>query len=80
MSEYTPSTEHIESVYGRVHDTHGIPVQSQERRAEFRRWLAAHDAEVRAEAWDQGAEMGHRLYAEPMSVITARNPYRKEEG
>lgn len=48
MSGYTPTTEHIESVYGRVSDAHGIPVQSEERRAEFRRWLAAHDAEVRA--------------------------------
>lgn len=35
------TTEHIENVYGRISDAHGIPVQSEERRAEFRRWLTS---------------------------------------
>jgi len=30
-------------------------------------------------AGEEGAEMGHRLYAEPMHVIEARNPYRTRE-
>ena len=40
---------------------------------------AAHDAQVKAEAWDEGAEMGHRLYAESIYTIRARNPYRAAE-
>ncbi|MDA8439575.1 MAG: hypothetical protein M0Z51_12080 [Propionibacterium sp.] len=41
--------------------------------------MAAHDAQVKAEAWDEGAEMGHRLYAESIYTIRARNPYRAAE-
>lgn len=33
---------------------------------------------VKAEAWDEGAEMGHRLYAEPLHIAQRRNPYREE--
>lgn len=45
MSEYTPTTENVRSVFA-----HGGAGQTTERRrAMFNRWLAAHDAEVRAE-------------------------------
>lgn len=45
----------------------------------FGEWLDNHDAQVKAEAWDEGAEMGHRLYAESIYTIRARNPYRAAE-
>lgn len=51
MSDYTPTTEHVQAVYGRRSDTGGIPYQDTERLAEFDRWLAAHTAEKRAE-WE----------------------------
>lgn len=44
VSEYTPTTENVRSVFA-----HGGAGQSTDRRrAMFDRWLAAHDAEVRA--------------------------------
>lgn len=46
MSEYTPTTENVRSVFA-----HGGAGQTTERRrAMFNLWLAAHDAEVWAEA------------------------------
>lgn len=66
MSEYTPTTEEVQKRYaeGEEHlHTYGpAPL-----RTEFNRWLAAHDAEVRAgeaDAWDAGYEAGAEDQAE----------------
>jgi hypothetical protein len=72
MSKYVPSTEYVRNIYG----------YRRFEVAEFDRWLAKHDAEVKAEAWDEGA-----LYAavecnaiddqsEPW-IATRENPYRE---
>lgn len=46
MSEYTPTTNKIREAYiGSQHDCMGI--ERAESEADFDRWLAAHDAEVR---------------------------------
>lgn len=50
--EYTPSTEEIREQYW---VSSGDPRRSSEAWAEFDRWLAAHDAEVRAEQADHDA-------------------------
>ncbi|QMU97828.1 hypothetical protein FVO59_11885 [Microbacterium esteraromaticum] len=44
MTEYTPTTENVRS----VHAHGGAGQVTERRRAMFDRWLAAHDAEVRA--------------------------------
>ena len=54
MSDYTPTTVWIEAAWGRIRAADGIPVG--ESLAEFRRWLAAHDAEVRADEREKAAQ------------------------
>lgn len=51
---------------------------------EFDRWLAAHDAEVKAEAWDEGWNSGtsramRRMSDEPTLPLKPTNPYRAAE-
>ena len=53
MSEYTPTTEQIRATYA-AGESEGTP----EDYAEFDRWLAAHDAEVRAGAVAEEPEWG----------------------
>lgn len=51
MSEYTPTTEDVAYFY------EGPDMDAAERRADFERWLAAHDAEVRATPVEPTNEM-----------------------
>ena len=46
--EYVPTTREMESAY--VCDSLGAGIDEAEARRQFSRWLAAHDAEIRAEA------------------------------
>ncbi len=59
MSDYTPTTENIRSCY--VYATEGydggLAIPEQQSKAEFDRWLAAHDAEVASKAWDEGVSV-----------------------
>lgn len=50
MTEYTPTTAEIRRAYALEDDEIGHPVIAEDQLAAFDRWLAAHDAEVRAEA------------------------------
>lgn len=77
--EWMPSTEQVRSHY--------VFNQSNQWGAErgeaFDRWLAAHDAEVRAEAWDEGFADRHGLpeHRTFLGDRFTRNPYRaKQEG
>ena len=72
MSDYTLTTADIEAEYGRVGN-------GPERRAEFQAWLAEHDREVRAEAWDEGHATPHELEPFDGHTFTAVNPYRETE-
>lgn len=55
--------------------------------ARFHRWLAQHDAEVAAKAWDEGAR-SRQCHCEAWSdgecacgnYPSEANPYRKEQG
>lgn len=47
---------------------------------EFERWLAAHDAEVRAEAWDSGYEAGADDQAECEGHRYRDTPEMRERG
>ena len=51
MSNYTPTTDEVRDAYGYWSDSgpHAPP-------DEFNRWLAAHDAEVRAQALNEAAD------------------------
>ena len=80
--EYTPTTEEVRHDYvsldypegGYDYDTEA---EEKVRAVDFDRWLAAHDAQMRADAWDEGHERGWMdgvENAEPASP----NPYRKE--
>lgn len=55
MSDYTPHIDDVAMAY--VHATNGdtwVAGRADALRAEFYRWLAEHDREVKAEAWAEG--------------------------
>lgn len=70
--EYTPTTEDVREWYADSVDRLG-------GEAEFDRWLAAHDRETAARAWDEGYRQGrsdqadHSMYHETHTA----NPYRE---
>jgi hypothetical protein len=71
MSDYIPTTEQIADAWHFA--SRDYPFKSRVKRAEFNRWLAEHDREVAAGAWDEGYYRGVRdseLVMEP-----ADNPY-----
>lgn len=80
MSDYTPTTDRVREAYAR-----GVEFRTLEQtRAEFDRWLAQHDAEVRTavlplaqaaaleEAADEmyGDKRASGPFAHPLSVMT----------
>ena len=70
--EHTPTTEDVRLVYGSDRD--GWP---DGRRLEaFSRWLAAHDAETAARAWDEGYTAGY-VDASDDRDPESPNPYRE---
>lgn len=81
--EYTPTTERIADAYcnARAH-LFGPPDEWKKRRAEFDRWLAAHDAQVKAAAWDEGYRSGEGNAAASFRAgarIVTDNPHRAAE-
>ena len=48
------------------------------REENFDRWLAAHDAELQADAWDDGFTNGRDLAASGQPM-TRNNPYREQK-
>lgn len=93
MSEYIPETSVVRVSYGRTgHDSY-IESNRWAKEAEFDRWLAAHDREVAAKAWDEGYEAGSEDQAEceghryePTEEMLSRgfnhwaeNPYKNGE-
>lgn len=94
MSEYTPTTEQVESAYAydpeyEYHHPDDPGYHIENRRA-FRRWLAAHDRQVQVEAWERGymfafaQERGDYTHSRPVPDYIAEdirswNPYITEE-
>ena len=70
MSDYTPTTADIEAEYGRIGN-------GPERRAAFHRWLAEHDREVKAEAWENGYDAGVEDLRDADGWRAVVNPYRE---
>ena len=70
--EFVPTTEDVRLVYGS--DSAGMP---DGRRLEaFSRWLAAHDRETAARAWDEGCTAGYVDAADDRDPESL-NPYRE---
>ena len=63
MSDYTPTTEEVRNSYASWSDAY----------PEFDRWLA----EVKAEAWEEGA-IATAMYFDPPKLSEPTNPYRQE--
>lgn len=79
MTDYTPTTEDMRGCYvNHCQITHGLT--ETVAWDEFDRFLAQHDAEVKAEAWDEGRAAGfsnamRRMSDEP-NAPASPNPYR----
>lgn len=57
MSDYTPTTEEVREDYALGRNEVVGAGWYDQHRAEFDRWLAAHDAEVASKAWDEGVSV-----------------------
>lgn len=68
VSDYTPTTAAVESFYIGMTATaiHDAP----ERMKEFRRWLAAHDAEIRADEREKAARRVQAYLTDGEAFIT----------
>ena len=57
---YTPTTDDVRDEW--IESGQGSPTVRLHAGAAFDRWLAAHDAEVAAQAWDEGHRASEREY------------------
>ena len=76
--EYTPTTEKVKRAYSGLHEKNYYDFTFMQREENFDRWLADHDALIRAEAWDEGWNAGvddANFGPRPKTS----NPYRKEQ-
>ena len=87
-TEYVPTTEWLRIMVGYAMTNSKYRVKPyEEARAEgcdwFDRWLAQHDAEIKAEAFDQGVTAGLTQsddeWQQKRKIRRAVNPYRKAE-
>lgn len=86
MSGYIPHDDDVEMAYihGASQD-YPVAARADALRAEFDRWLAKHDRDVKAEAWDEGWDAGEGEAYEhearlqwSMPHTCAKNPYREQ--
>ena len=73
MTDYIPSTDLVKNMYAVGRDAIGISTDVQANWAEFDRWLAAHEAAIRADQnrviaraiWDDEQLCAQAIYANP---------------
>ena len=73
--EFVPTTREIESAY--VCDSLGAGIDEAEARRRFSRWLAAHDAETAARAWDEAVSAMRYEDGTPVELVANVTPYRE---
>ncbi|WP_019148494.1 hypothetical protein [Timonella senegalensis] len=66
---YTPTTEEIRDQYA---------LDSEEKAEAFDRWLAEHDREVKAQAWEPGAQAVSDVECGYIGLDGYNNPYKEE--
>ena len=91
MNEYTPDTDTVRGNYA-VHSTPSFPREAREQ--SFDRWLAEHDRQVKAVAWEEAMNLArecaddttdsfgnlYRLdWLDRMEHEMERNPYHESE-
>ena len=76
--EYTPTTENVKKAYWGLHEKNYYDFTAMQREENFDRWLSAHDAELQADAWDEGFTNGRDLAASGQPM-TRNNPYRERK-
>ncbi|WP_102508123.1 hypothetical protein [Sanguibacter massiliensis] len=72
MSDYTPTTEQVREA---ASPSGAVAVEPDA----FSRWLAAHDRETAARAWDEGYTVGYGDGTDDRDPDESPNPYREEE-
>lgn len=78
MSDYTPTTERVRNSYAndiacfpKPENVFEANARAEAAKEEFDRWLAEHDRELQAEAWDEAT--AH------VNVTCNHNPYRQAQ-
>lgn len=80
MSDYTPTEEEIEEAWASRYDGENTSAVGEERAgyyAEFRRWLAKHDRQVKAQAWREGV-VASGINLDWQLHLSDHNPYTEE--
>ena len=77
MSDYTPTTGIVKAAY-MVHMNHHENIEHEDGAAEFDRWLAEHDRQIAAEAWDEGYEDRRDDEHEHRPGRKYANPYKEQ--
>jgi hypothetical protein len=73
MSEYTPDTASLRYAWRKHRDQVAAKGNMSAYSAEFDRWLAAHDAGVKAEAFKRGQQVLHEDHQCCAAAEEARN-------
>lgn len=78
VSEYTPTTDEVRDAWASW--TNAFSRGRGIGKDEFNRWLAAHDRQVQAEAWDEGYSTGLDYMSQWLDgdEDEPENPYREE--
>lgn len=80
MTKYTPTTEQVRRIYVKHAAFHGVgksALHGFSAEAEFDRWLAEHDRQVREKLWDEIVpQYAHDWYWHDGG--REQNPHRKE--
>ncbi|MCI1831532.1 MAG: hypothetical protein LKI88_00740 [Bifidobacterium sp.] len=79
--EYIPTDEDVRHDYWSLDYPEGgydfdVEAYEKERAEDFDRWLADHDAQIRADAWEEGFTEGRDL-AVSGQPMTRNNPYKR---
>ena len=73
--KHTPTTEKVKQAYSGLHAKNYYDFDITQREENFDRWLAAHDAQIRAKAWDEGHRTAIDDLNNPDCFSGTPNPY-----
>ena len=85
MSDYVPTTDEVRRQWAGSVDEYGTwdgqALTAGDAEVAFDAWLAAHDREVAARAWDEGVECAFQsvIIRKGRSDTLRLNPYRIDE-
>ena len=72
--QYVPSDDDVRARASMAPPGHAVESVWERQRAEFDRWLRAHDARVRRDAWTEGCRAAEQYYRRTVVGIPGLDP------